>query len=60
VKLLARGHPVPVGFCRPCVAGLRIRDLMDKDMVGMAGDELKPIGKLGIKVTEGRREGTQE
>jgi CIC family chloride channel protein len=42
MKLVARGHVVPVGFCRPSVAGLRIRDLMDRDMAVKAGDELQP------------------
>ena len=60
MKLLARGHPVPVGFCRPSVAGLRPRDLMDKDMAEKAGDELQPVGKSGIKATDGRRERIQE
>lgn len=56
MKLVARGHPVPVGFCRPSVAGLRIRDLMDKDMAGKAEDELQPIAKSGIKASDGRSE----
>jgi CIC family chloride channel protein len=42
MKLLARGHPVPAGFRRPSVAGLRIRGLMDQDMAGKDGDELQP------------------
>ena len=42
MKLVARGHVVPVGFRRPSVAGLRIRDLMDRDMAVKAGHELPP------------------
>jgi CIC family chloride channel protein len=60
MKLVARGHPVPVGFCRPSVAGLRIRDLMDKDMVERAEDELQAIGKSGISATDGRSGRIQE
>ena len=42
MKLVARGHVVPVGFRRPSVAGVRVRDLMDRDMAVKAGDGLQP------------------
>jgi CIC family chloride channel protein len=42
MKLVARGHVVPVGFRRPSVAGVRVRDLMDRDMSVKAGDGLQP------------------
>ena len=42
MKLVARGHVVPVGFRRPSVGGVRVRDLMDRDMAVKAGDELPP------------------
>jgi hypothetical protein len=42
MKLVARGHVVPVGFRRPSVAGVRVRDLMDRDMAVKADDGLPP------------------
>jgi CIC family chloride channel protein len=60
MKLVARGHVVREGFCRPSVPGLRVRDLMDKGMDVKAVGESPPIGRSGIKADDGRSGRTQE